>query len=544
MDAGAWSLLRQFQSGLTNQRDDRFGADRMLFTRLVLQEVRRRTGPSGVVALRLACDELAPWAGVTPEQATAMVDELAPSGLVDLLTVVRGGPYSTSAYRPDAHVEAGFNRDLCAAMRVSAAGRVPVVLQGSVVDPAMAADALGAGICDLVEMTRALVADAEMLLKVRGQRPGAVRPCIRCNQACRVRDNRNPILSCVVDPASGHEADEAELVGRADEAGQAGDGRSAGETGQAGDGGPAGEVGATREAGTDASGRAPVLVVGGGPAGMECARVLAEGGRRVRLVERSDALGGVLAAAAVGSGREPMRRATDWLASEVARLGVSVELGRAVDGAEVSNRRRDGQAVVLATGSVPVTDRYAGALMPVLDPLAVLADPGQVGAGPVAVVDTVGDAVAVNLAEWLATVHGRTVTLICPDPVAGTQLSRTGDLADANGRLQRAGVERRLRSLVRRIGPGSVEVEDCWTAAVSEVPAACVVDCGHRRPDEALYLEVGDSTVPRAGDCVAPRSLLEAVLEGRRVALGMLGVATLRHGAEPVPVASPAGWSE
>ena len=497
IDGGAWSLVRQFHSGLTNLRGDAYGEDRLRFTRTVVAEVRRAVGPTGVVALRLSCDELAPWAGVTPEHAAGFVAELA--GTVDLLTVVRGGPYSTGAYRPDAHVGAGFNRELCRRMRAAADGRLPVVLQGSVVDPGMAAAALSDGVCDLVEMTRALIADADLLSRVRAGRPDTVRPCILCNQACRVRDNRNPIVSCVVDPASGHETEEPYGVPGADTAATAG-----------------GQTAASR-------GAPAVLIIGGGPAGMECARVLALGGRPVRIVERSSALGGALAAAAVGPGRETLRRATDWLASEIGRLGVNVELDTAAGADMIRTARERGEEVVLATGSRVETTRYADSGLPVLDALSVLADPSRLPDGPVVVADTVGDTVGVNLAEWLATAHGRQVTLVCPDPVAGTQLSRTGDLADANGRLQRAGVTRQLRSLIRRIGPDGVAVEDCWTAAPTLVPAASVVDCGHRLPEESIYLEVADPTIPRAGDCVAPRTLLEAVLEGRRVAFRLLG---------------------
>ncbi len=132
VDAGALSLLRQFHSGITNLRGDAYGEDPLRLTRAVLDAVRAAVGPGRLVALRLSCDELAPWAGVTPEHAAVQVGELADR--VDLLTVVRGGPYSSTAYRPDAHSPAGFNVGLCAAMRSAAAGRAPVVLQGSVVD--------------------------------------------------------------------------------------------------------------------------------------------------------------------------------------------------------------------------------------------------------------------------------------------------------------------------------------------------------------------------------------------------------------------------
>lgn len=525
LDAGPWSLLRQFHSGLTNLRSDRYGSDRLLFTREVIAAVRAAAGPAGVVALRLSCDELAPWAGVTPEQAAAMVAELAP--LVDLLTVVRGGPYSTTAYRPDAHTAVGFNRELCRQMRDAAGGAIPVVLQGSVVDPAMAGAALSEGICDAVEMTRALIADAALVAKVRAGDSQRVRPCIRCNQACRARDNRNPIVSCVLDPASGHETEEPFET-------------QPFETQPFDPHAPAA---------SPASDRTPVLVVGAGPAGLECARVLAAAGRPVTVAERRPEVGGALARAAHGPGRESLRAATDWLHAEARRQGADIRTGRTVDAEEVRRVLSEGGRVVLATGSRPVTDRFPEAGVPVVDALEALESlagaaggpsaaarlPG--GVGPVVVLDPVGDAVGVNLAEWLAQSE-RTVTLVAPDPVAGTQLARTGDLADANGRLQRAGVERQLRRVVRGIGDSIVSVEDAWTGEVADLPAAVVVDCGHRLPEEELYLELGDPTVPRIGDCVAPRSLLEAVLEGRRAALGLLSAPA---GHVPGPAPQPSG---
>lgn len=480
IDAGAYSLLRQFHSGLTNLRTDAYGSDRLLFTRQVVSAVRRAVGAAGVVALRLSCDELAPWAGVTPEHAAGMVDSLA--GEMDLLTVVKAGPFSSSAYRPDAHTEQGFNFDLCAQMRTAAAGRVPVVLQGSVVDPAFAERALQEGACDLVEMTRAQIADADLVAKTA---EGKVRrPCIRCNQFCRVRDPRNPIVSCVVDPSSGHETEEP-----CDP--------------------PAYAPGA------------PVLVVGAGPAGLECARILATAGRLVRVAERHTEPGGTLARAAVGPGRESLKEATDWLTAEAARLGVELSLSTEIGPADIRQARADGWEVVLATGGRPLNRRWPGAETPVLDPLTAFE---SVPEGPVAVLDPVGDQVAVGVAEWLALVKGRAVALVSPDPVAGTQLALTGDLADANGRLQRAGVRRELRRIVRAIGSGEVLVEDCWTGEAATVPAASVIDCGHRLPEDSLYRSLDDPAILRAGDCVAPRSLMHAVLEGRRAALRLLGV--------------------
>ncbi len=488
IDAGSLSILRQFHSGLTNQRSDVYGDDRLALTGQVLDAVRAAVGPDRVVGLRLSCDELAPWAGVTPEHAAGQVDTLADR--IDLLTVVRGGPYSATAYRPDAHTPAGVNLELCRAMRQAAAGRVPVVLQGSVVDVAMAEAALGDGTADLVEMTRAQITDPGLVAKVRAGRRAEVRPCILCNQACRVRDNRNPLVSCVGEPRSGYET-----------------------------------VDVDPEAPPTATETAPgeAVVVGGGVAGLECARVLALRGHRVRVMERETRTGGALRAAAVGPGRVGLAALTDWLDAECTRLGVTVETGRQATADDLDAARSTGAAVVLATGGRPAPSTVAtdGSVAVVDAATALAAGTDALTDGPVVVHDTVGGPVAVGVAEWLAAA-GRQVIFVTADQIAGTLLSLTGDLADANTRLQQAGVRRELRALVRRIEDGRVHLEDPWTGATRDVVATVMVECGHRLPDEDLYLERPGT--PRAGDCVAPRTVLDAVLEGRRRALEICGL--------------------
>lgn len=455
VEAGDRSLLRQFLSGITNQRGDAYGTDKALLLREVLAAVRAALG-DGVLALRLSCDELAPWAGVTPEHALALVPTLD----VDLLTVVRAGPYAGSAYRPDSHAPEGFNRDLCAA--VKAVAPYPVVLQGSVVTPAYAEQALADGVADLVEMTRAQIAEPRLVPHLRAGT--APRPCLLCNQACRVRDNRNPIVSCVVEPRSGHESTEPPVTP-----------------------GPAQDR--------------HVTVVGGGPAGLECARVLALGGVRVTVHESQPQLGGALVDATRAVGRDRLQHLVDWLAAEGTRLGVDLRLGSTV------TELPEGE-VVLATGSHP---RPHG----VVDSRSALR--GDLPEGRVLVHDTTGGPIGVSVAETLAAA-GREVRIVTQDPIVGTLLSLTGDLADCNTRLQRAGVKRELKSLLRQAADGRAVLEDVWTGERRTVAADVVVDCGHRLPNEDLYR----TGTPRAGDCVAPRTILEAVLEGRRVAQDLL----------------------
>jgi len=202
-----------------------------------------------------------------------------------------------------------------------------------------------------------------------------------------------------------------------------------------------------------------------------------------------------------------------------------------------------------ATGSLPAAWPYPGGIerpdiepeaarrgvarrTVTIDALAALSGTAALpGMGSLVVHDPVGGPVGVAVAEWLAAERqdaagqdapprsGRRVTIVSPDPVIGTQLSLTGDLADANVRLQRAGVTRELRSRLRAAGGGTALLEDVWTGAQRRIDCDLLVDCGHRLPDEELYRQRPDTV--RAGDCVAPRTVHEAILEGRRAACGI-----------------------
>ena len=465
INAGQHSLVRQFMSGLTNHRGDEW-ADKLAFPRAVIASVRAAAG-STVVGLRLSCDELAPWAGITPEMAPGIAAELASCGL-DYVVVVRGAIFSAEKTRPDFHEPTGFNIDLCRAVRAAVPDSTTVILQGSIVDVGQAEWALGDGVCDAVEMTRAQIADPDLVTKVVGGDIDRVRPCIRCNQTCQVRDARNPIVSCVGEPSSGHESDDPDWYAR-----------------------------------TSTPKR--VLVIGAGPAGLEAARVAARRGHSVVVVDSASSVGGLARLAGPGS---PL---VEWQESECRRLGVSIETG--VDASSLSARARDFDVVVQATGSRRgIPDYTAGAsVIDVADLRRGTATlPSE---GNVVIIDPIGGPIAVALAEEL----GDRAVLVTPDNIAGNELSRTGDLAPANVRLAQRGVTVVKRAVVRAVETNGfgvrVRLQDRFSGEVREIDGAVAVDAGFRLPTEPI--DVAHHTV---GDAVAPRTLLEAVLEGRRVA--------------------------
>jgi mycofactocin system FadH/OYE family oxidoreductase 1 len=489
INAGQHSLVRQFLSGLTNLRSDGYGTDKLRFAREVLTAVRAAE-PGHIVGLRLSCDELAPWAGLTPESATQVAADLASEGLIDYLTVVRGSIFSVASTRPDGHTPPAFNTDL--ARQVKASLSIPVMLQGSVVDVGDAEAALESGAADLVEMTRAQIADPDLALKAaNGTRP---RPCILCNQTCMVRDPRNPLVSCVGEPSAGYETVEPALV-------------------------------LTHNP-------QDVLVIGAGPAGLETARVAAAAGHRVRILERSQRIGGAVRVAAAGAGRDRFGVLVDWLEAECRRLGVTIETGVAADAALLDHARNAGSRIILCTGGRPGARSYTlesetvSASVVGADELLEGALVGQLPDGPVAVWDPIGGPIGISVAETLVAA-GAEVTLITPDLLVGNELARSGDLAPASSRLQASGVTLVKRAVLRGVRAGIVDITDRFTGEEREIKANFVIDAGHRLPADALWRERPE--LARAGDAVAPRTIYEAVIEGRRAAAALDGVATGGH---------------
>jgi mycofactocin system FadH/OYE family oxidoreductase 1 len=474
INAGQHSLVRQFLSGLTNQRDDEWGQTRTLFATRVITATRAALGSTRILGLRLSCDELAPWAGITPEMAPDITAELISAG-IDYVVVTRGAIFSAEKTRPDFHEPEGFNIDLC--RTISDAIDIPVILQGSVVDPNQAEWALGGfddpAACLGVEMTRAQIADPDLTSKMARSEDAQVRPCTRCNQACQVRDARNPIVTCISEPTSGRETEDPDWY-------------------------------------FPAANPRDVVIVGAGPAGLEAARVATIRGHRVTVVEQSDHIGGL--ARLTG----PNVALIEWYEREHARLGTTIILNADLSDANVQ-ALIDSAELIQCTGSKQGVRTYdlgdQADSVPVFDIVTVRRDHASIpDSGMVVVFDPIGGPIAIALAEEL----GERAVLITQDNIAGNELARTGDLAPANSRLAQQGVTVERRSLLRSVGPDGVTLEDRFSGKRRTINCVAVVDCGFRLPSDPI-----EGAAMQVGDAVAPRTVYEAVLEGRRAGLAI-----------------------
>ncbi|WP_158888098.1 FAD-dependent oxidoreductase [Amycolatopsis anabasis] len=318
ISAGHGLLLNQFLSPLTNQRDDAYGRDddgRFRFCREVLEAVREAV-PRGLVAVRVNGSDEAP--GSLTQRMWLDIDQrIAETGLADLLNVSAnfGGSVVPTMAAPRGCY-------LPYARAVRAAVDLPVCGVGRITDPAMAAQAVADGDADLVGMTRAHIADPALVRKILEGRTDEIRPCIGCVQMCLGELERHRNVKCVYNAVTGRERVARDLDTRP----------------------------------SDAPRR--VVVVGGGPAGLEAARVSALRGHDVTLLDERAELGGAVRVAARTDGREGLVDAVDWLGNEVRRLGVDVRLRQMADARAVL--KFEPSVVVLATGASEATPPWAG----------------------------------------------------------------------------------------------------------------------------------------------------------------------------------------
>src|SRR5438094_2059903 len=476
-------LIDQFWCPLFNQRTDEYGGsleNRMRFAFEVLAEIRREVGRDFVVGARISGDEFTAG-GLSAHDMAEIARRLAASGPVDFLSIIGGGAHTYSlqaAAVPNMSFPTAVYVPLAEAIK-QAAPALPILHASRIVDPIQADQLAAAGQIDVVGMTRALIADPELPRKAREGRLDDIRRCVGANEGCIDRIYQGKAVTCVQNPATGRE----------------------------------GELGDLRRAATAKR----VVVVGGGVAGLEAARVAALRGCRVVLMEKATELGGQILLAARAPARAEYAGIVRFLASQVEKLGVDVRLGMEATPALVLGEHPD--AVVIATGSHPHIPPVPGSDgKHVVTDRDVLGGEATVGSH-VVVIDDVHTEQALSTAELLLD-QGKRVEVISPLFYVGQDIGVTS-IAPLYTRLYTKGAVLTPCSELRAVEGSTVIVRNVFSGAERRIESVdTVVLATGSRSTDALYRAL-KGQVPAlyaAGDCVAPRGVHQAILDGTRAA--------------------------
>jgi mycofactocin system FadH/OYE family oxidoreductase 2 len=481
-------LLAEFLSPFFNHRTDEYGGsleNRMRLVLEVLDACRRTVGRDYVIGIRLVGDELLPG-GLTLDDTVEIARRLAATGQLDFFDVDVGSHHNYHVTMSPMYGAPGFNLPFSAAIR-EVVDPLPVLCApGRLTDPREAERVLRDGQADMVGLGRALISDAEWAAKAREGRHDDIRHCVYCNQYTMGNLYKGLPVGCIQNPVAGRERAWAAL--------------------------PA------------AARKKRVVVIGGGPAGMEAARVARLRGHEVALYEKESTLGGQVLVAAGLPRRDELEGVVRWLRRELAKLGVKTVLGTEMSADLVFGLGAD--AVVVATGAAFVRDGSSGvAPAPVpgwercaLTPEMIVRERAEAGAS-VVILDAEAHAVAPGLAELLAG-RGKKVTIVTALPFVGSKLADEVNLPHVYSKLFELGVEMLPNHWVAEVGVGEVTLFNVYLpTAVKRLAADSVVMATRRAPREDLYLALRDKVAElhRVGDCVAPGDIGTAILDGHRL---------------------------
>jgi 2,4-dienoyl-CoA reductase-like NADH-dependent reductase (Old Yellow Enzyme family) len=491
--AGHGYLLHEFISPLTNRRSDEYGGsleNRLRFLREALRAARQGVGKGFPIGIRLS-DQFAPG-GIDAEECAKAAGMLEAEGLIDFINGSQGSYHALPVMLPAMDQPLGSMLPSSAKV-VAGVKAIPRILTAARVRTLEEAEQmLRDGLGDLIGVQRAHIADPDLVRKTRENRVDEIRPCIACNQGCvGGLLSAAARLGCAVNVAVGFEQTLAEdLIVKAERPKK-------------------------------------VLVVGGGPAGMEAARIAALKGHAVTLAEAGPALGGAANIAKLAPRMHAFGDFTAWQEREIYRLGVAVRTGAFMDADDIRAEKPD--AVILATGGLPRMDGVQAAV-PGQPPAGVdlehvvsstdLLTESVTALGKTALVfDDVGGYEAVGAAEFLIE-KGLAVTF-------ATRCSSFAPIVDtwtraepALHRLHRGDFHLLTRMQLLEIRARECVVRPLQGSRAQIVPADLVVLVMPRDPLSDLYAELL-GTVPcvsLVGDAKVPRDLQVAVREGHLAA--------------------------
>lgn len=472
-------LLDNFTMEYFNQREDEFGGDlmgRLRFPLDILQAVKQACGKDFPVILRFSLKSFirAERHGILPGESYPELGRDIEEGLqfAKILTEAGYDALNVDAGSYDAWYWAHppFFQDrglyLPFAEKVKKVVKVPVLTAGRMGYPQLAAEALQEGKCDMVVLGRPLLADPEFVNKMRQGNIQDIRPCLSCHDGCFNRAHSMRLMSCAVNPQCNREKEAAFCK---------------------------------------AEHTKSCLVIGGGPAGMEAARVLALRGHTVTLVEKEKQLGGMYRWASVPEFKDDGKLLISWYEHQMERLKVQVELNSDVQAQDPRIEAAD--VVICATGSHAFLPPIKGIEYGVT---AVDVLKGAVTAKKEATIIG-GGLVGCELAIWLSQ-HGKSVRII---EMADTLMS-TGAPADMNKQmilelLEHHQVEIRLQTKLQEIREHEIVVET--QGAIQELASDCTILALGYRSNRSLYDQIllKAKDIYNIGDSSHPKDIMEGI---------------------------------
>ena len=469
--AGMGYLINRFLSPCSNKRTDRYGGsleNRLRFLLEIIDSVKKKAGSNYALICRLSADEFMEGGHTLGD--TKMVAPILEKAGIHAISVQAGW---TESRVPLIQMSVPRGAFVYLAEGVKSVVNIPVATAYRINEPLLAEQIITEGKADLIGMARALIADPEFPRKAEEGRYEDIRPCIACGQCNEVIREDKKAMTCSVNTQVGMEAEY--IIQPAERSKR-------------------------------------VMIVGGGPAGMEAARVASQRGHQVTLVDKGNRLGGQLLVAATPPHKEEIGGLTRYLSCQVEKSGVEVKLGEEVNVGTIEASQPE--VVIVATGARPILPDIPGVgasnVVTAIDVLTGSKDVGQT------VIIIGGGLVGCETAEFLAE-KGRQVTIV-------EMLERIGnDISIANRwvtllRLKKAGISIETNTKVEEISDKGI-VASCDGVSKSFESDTVVLAVGMRPNSELTRQLVGKLTAAYSiGDCVEPQRISQAIENGFQVA--------------------------